>query len=319
MALQLGLPNQVPVPDDPFEDGGIGRSKSPKRTSGFGAGVKMPPSEGVTLEGIQQLLAQQSATIMEAQRATIDQLEARQNEKLRHLEKRIVDQSQVSKDLGTAIKDLEDRMARFEHSGRQTVGSGGHQDSKKLTLVFGGWGKQTRRNIILHQLREAVERLDLGAQFDSPPFTTGPRRSVALCNFQPRDRESASDTRARMMSIISAVNGAQAQLVGGEKPLWCSFSRTPEERGRASVPGFVKKVIMTYKPGAKDDLDLEYSSGMSWMDEAQLSGVGMAPAGDGVVKVETRAGPGWVDIKQLASKAGVTKDVVDQMVRDHRF
>ncbi|CAE7946668.1 unnamed protein product, partial [Symbiodinium sp. KB8] len=254
--------------------GAYTKSLSRQFQEGFGAGVKMPPAEGVTLEGIQQLLAQQSATIMEAQRATIDQLEARQNEKLQNLEKRIVAQSHVSKDLGTAIKDLEDRMAKVEHASRQPMGSGGQQDPKKL--------------------------------------------SVALCNFQPRDRESASETRSRMMAVISAVNGAQAQLVGGEKPLWCSFSRTPEERGRASVPGFVKKVIMTYKPGAKDDLDLEYSSGMSWMDEAQLSGVGVAPSGDGVVKVETRAGPGWVDIKQLASKAGVAKEVVGQMVRDHR-
>ena len=174
MAFQLGLPNQVPVPEDPFDDGGVSRSKSPKRTRGFGAGVKMPPAEGVTLEGIQQLLAQQSATIMEAQRATIDQLEARQNEKLQNLEKRIVAQSHVSKDLGTAIKDLEDRMAKVEHASRQPMGSGGQQDPKKLTLVFGGWGKQTRRNIILHQLREAVERLGLGAQFDSAPLHDRP-------------------------------------------------------------------------------------------------------------------------------------------------
>ena len=41
--------------------------KVPRDQRGFGAGVKLPPSEGVALEGIQQLLAQQSATIMEAQ------------------------------------------------------------------------------------------------------------------------------------------------------------------------------------------------------------------------------------------------------------
>ena len=232
------------------------------------------------------------------------------------LEKKIVDRSRVSMNLHTAIKDLEDRVARVEHAGKQ-VAPTVHQDPRKFTLVFGGWGKQTRRNIILHQLREAVERLGLGAHFDSAPFATGPRRSVALCNFQQRERESAGDTRARMMTVINAVNGARAQLVGGEKQLWCSFSRTPEERGKASIPGFVKKVVVTHKPDAKDDLDLEYSSGMSWMDEAQLRGVGAAT--EGVVKVETRAGPGWIDLKQLAAKAGVTRDVLRQMVDEHRF
>ncbi|CAE7462659.1 unnamed protein product [Symbiodinium necroappetens] len=294
MALQLGLPNQVPVPNDNFDEPGPEGRGSPKRARGAGTGVKMPAPEGVTLEAIQQLLAQQSATIMEAQRATLTQLEARQDAKLQGLEKRIVDQSHVSHNLHTAIKDLEDRMARVESSGKQ-ASSSAPQDPRRLTLVFG-----------------------IGQQFDSAPFTTGPRRSVALCNFQPRERESASDTRSRMMTIINAVNAAQAHLVGGEKPLWCSFSRTPEERGRASIPGFVKKVVMTHKPGAKDDLDLEYSSGMSWMDEAQLSGVGAAPSTEGVVKVDTKAGPGWIDLKSLASKAGVTRDVVRQMVDEHR-
>ena len=313
MTLQLGLPNQVPVPSDGLDDFDKDLNKSPKRSRGAGAGVKMPPQTGVTIEAIQQLLAQQSATLMEAQRETVAQLESRQNEKIKGLEQKMGQQAHVSRDLHTAIKDLEDRMAKVEHAGKQAPAISSGQDPRRLTLVFGGWGKQTRRHVILHQLGEAVQKLSLGAKFDSAPFTTGPRRSVALCNFQQRSSEGLGDTRGRMLEIITAVNSAKALLTGGDRPLWCSFSRTPEERGKASLPGFTKKVVMAHKPQAKEDLDVEYASGMSWMDDAQLTGMGEGPTTEGILKVDTRAGPGWVDLRSLASKAGVSREVVAQM------
>ena len=93
MTLRIGLPNEVPVPMDPFEEGEPGQERSPsKRPRGTGMGVKIPPSSGgVTLEAIQSLLAQQSATLMEAQRATFAELEMRQNARFQTVEKSIVE------------------------------------------------------------------------------------------------------------------------------------------------------------------------------------------------------------------------------------
>ena len=225
----------------------------------------------------------------------------------------------MSANLKTYIQDLEDRIAKVETAAKGGMGAVQRPETKKLTLVFGGWGQQTRRHIILHQLKMAVEALKLQQLFDTPPFTTGPRRSVALCNFQQRPNEAIHDTRARMLEVITAINAASAHLDGGDKPLWCSFSRTPQERGKAALPGFVKRIVLTHTPQKKDDLDLEYYSGKSWMDETQLSGLGDAPISPGVAKVDTRAGPGWIDLAGLAAKTGAQQEVLQKMVSEHKF
>ena len=320
MALQLGLPCQVPVPSDPFDEPERGVHNSPTKRTGSGTGVKMPPMGGVTIEAIQELLAQQSATLMEAQRSTISQLEARQNEKIQALDSKIGRQGTVTDNLCQAVRDLESRLSKVEQS-KGAIGPGGVQTDPRyrLTLVFGGWGKQTRRHIILHQLSEAIDKLNLKQYIDSAPFTTGPRRSVALCNFHVKEDETPGDTKTRMFAVIQAVNAAKASLQGGDRPLWCSFSRTTEERGKAAVPGFVKKVVLTHRPESKGELDVEYASGMSWMGEHQLSGMGDKPEGDGVAMVETRAGKGWIDVKRLADATGVSSATVQEMVDEHRF
>ncbi|CAE6970173.1 unnamed protein product, partial [Symbiodinium sp. KB8] len=304
-----------------FTDAEHANDKSPaKRPRGAGMGVKIPAvAGGVTLDAIQALLAQQSATLMEAQRATMAEMEVRQNARFQKVEQGLVEQKHVAKDLKTYIEDLEDRMTKVERAAREGPAMQPAQQPRRLTLVFGGWATQTRRHIILHQLSQAVTKLDLQRSFDSSPFTTGPRRSVALCNFEQRTGESLGETRARMMTIITAINSANAQLDGGEKALWCSFSRTPQERGKAALPGFVKRVVMTHKPDRKEDLDIEYYSGKSWIDETQLSGLGDAPISPGVLKVDTRAGPGWIDAEGLAMKTGVAKTNIQQMVEGHKF
>ncbi|CAE7911667.1 unnamed protein product, partial [Symbiodinium necroappetens] len=242
------------------------------------------------------LLSQQSATLMEAQRTTLNKaltdLEARQDTKMEKLDTK---QSQATEELAAQVRLLGDRLRKLEGQGGPGLGEG-----KKHTLVFGGWGRQTRRHVVLHQLSEVVEKLKLRPVLDELPFTTGPRRSIALPNFKPRQGEGPSEVRSRMMEVLTAVNGAQAQLVGAEKTLWCSFSRSPEERGKASLTGVVKKVVMTHRLGLKEELDLEYANGMSWLGEAQLSGLGEAPHRATVVT--TKAGPGWVDVKGLAEK-----------------
>ncbi|CAE7422363.1 unnamed protein product, partial [Symbiodinium sp. CCMP2456] len=229
-------------------------SSPQKRHRGTGTGVKIPhapPVEGsVTLEAIQALLAQQSATIMEAQRSTLAQLEARQNARIENMEAKMLEQQDKSEAITDKLQALGERIARLEK------GEGGNMlpDTKKMT------------------------------------------------------NEAPSDTRGRMLEVITAINGAKASLAGSEKHLWASFSRTVEERGKAALPGFVKKVVMTQAPSLKSELDIEYSTGTSWIEDLQLSGMGKPLQPDHAMEISTKAGPGWIDVKGLASKARVPED-----------
>ena len=85
---------------------------------------------------------------------------------------------------------------------------------RKCTLVFGGWGVDTRKTTLLHQLDQALLGLQLKGEFDSDPFTTGARRSVALCQFKRRPGEGDQDVKQRMIHIMQVINASQVNIQG---------------------------------------------------------------------------------------------------------
>ena len=87
---------------------------------------------------------------------------------------------------------------KVEQGGQPAVG---HGPDRRSTLVFGGWSTDTRRQVLLHQLDKALQGLHLKSSLDSDPFTTGARRSVALCQFRTRAQESPGDARQRMLHV----------------------------------------------------------------------------------------------------------------------
>ena len=72
---------------------------------------------------------------------------------------------------------------------------------------------------------------------------TGPRRAVALASFSLLF-DLASLLVRRMLEIIQEISKAGLELQGGKRPLWASFSKMPAERGRASVAGSVKRIVV---------------------------------------------------------------------------
>ena len=76
----------------------------------------------------------------------------------------------------------------------------------RMTLVFGGWPRESRRQSILQDLRRALKETQTETFLDDDPFTTGPRRSIALANFYPRTGEENSLLKRRMHNVISAFN-----------------------------------------------------------------------------------------------------------------
>ena len=58
-------------------------------------------------------------------------------------------------------------------------------------------------------------------------------------------------TFGKSMEIIQDINKTGLELQDGK----ASFSKTPAERGRASVAGSVKKIVMHHRPNLVGELD----------------------------------------------------------------
>ena len=156
--------------------------------------------------------------------------------------------------------------------------------------------------------------------FDSDPFCTGARRSVALCQFRQRADEGTDQPRARMLHVIQIINASKVELAGGARPLWASFSKAPAERGRASLAAVVRKIILRLREPRLGDLEIEYNTGRTWIRDDQITGMGPPPDGLRSVKqVTTRAGDGWIDEKTLSRWVECDVGRVQEIVSEHNF
>ena len=275
----------------------------------------------LTVQALQMLLAQQSASLLEAQQAglrtALKELEDRQEVKMDRLDAKLDEASERTTNLETQLKAAVDRIHVLEERGHQQGGAPGG-DHRKHSLVFGGWCDNTRRNVILHQLDESLKHLGLLPHFDSSPFTTGPRRAVALCNFSLRRGEQFPDLRRRMLEVVQEVNKSGLALQGGKRSLWCSFSRSPAERGKASVAGCIKKIVANHRANLLPELDLDYNAGSAWLSDSQVAGMGTPPSGSSTT-LETRAGPAWVDEVGVSKLLRVSRQTIEDEVKAHRF
>ncbi|CAE7037043.1 unnamed protein product [Symbiodinium sp. CCMP2592] len=276
---------------------GIGADSPAKKQKGDLAG-----QPGLQMDALRQLLAEQSHSLLQAQQmqmsTAFQAFEERQAVRMDRVEERVSGQGSRLDAVEGQLKELAARLATVES---KPVGSGPGGPDRKTTLVFGGWASNTRRQVLLQQLHQALQGLGLLESLDAAPFCTGARRSVALCNFKRRQCEDGDEPRGRMMHVLQTINSSRVVLEGAEKPLWASFSKTPEERGRASLAAAVRKVVQRFQASRMGDLDVEYPTGRTWMKEDQLSGLGDPPAEVHHVRtVDTRAGPGWIDERTLS-------------------
>ena len=318
----VGLPGQLPPllseDDDDLEHEG----HSPKRIKGN----KQPGSsstgggETITMDSLRALLVEQSTGLLAAQKAqlasSLAEFETRQTARMQVIEEKVEKQSDQYQDLVAQFREMGDRVRALESKG---PAMGGEPD-RRATLVFGGWQPQTRRAVIVSQLGQAIHALGLNDAMDQQPFTTGPRRSVSLANFEKRAGEDVGDVRKRMLRVLQVINAAKVELEGGARVLWCSFSRSPAERGRAAVAAVVKKALMRHAPGRLPDLDVEYSTGNSWIKDDQLTGMGKPPPECHRARVlETKAGEAWLDESTSSKWLEVDRAVVSAIVTEHKF
>ncbi|CAE7563884.1 KIN14I [Symbiodinium sp. KB8] len=237
-------------------------------------------------------------------------------DKLIQVEETIQIQGSTMSEVQRELQSLQERLSKVEQAGGASSGAG---PDRKWTLVFGGWQPDTRKGILLHQLESALQGIRVRNYLDTDPFTTGARRSVALCQFRRRANQSDSEVRQRMLHVLQVVNASKVQLEGSQKPMWAAFSKTPAERGRAALASVVKKAVMQHAPHRAGDLDLEYTSGRSWIRDDQISGTGQVPDEVRHARmVQTKGGEGWLDEKTLARWLEVEPEVLTRLVDEHR-
>ena len=212
-------------------------------------------------------------------------------------------------------QDLLQRVKALEQGSASTTASG--HDGRSLvskyacTLVFGGWARDTRRQMLLSQLDAALAFLSLDALLDERPWTTGPRRSTAMVKFRFRDGEGHQEMRQRMLKLVTTFAEADYKISGSR--LWCTFSKTPEERARAGHASLVKRVVQAVAPVCLDALDLEHSSGSAWLGESKVASCSEPAADENsgrFVVLHNRGGRGWIDVEALAKETGLKVQTV---------
>ena len=141
------------------------------------------------MKALESLLDQQCARILQANRThaegLLNALEERQAARFLAIER-------TAEGVEYKVESFESRLKAVEQKLQRGFPQGEERDRRKNTLVFGGWNPDTRRDTILSELRQ------VDADFDNAPFTTGPRRAVALANFNTCKGESEAECKARL-------------------------------------------------------------------------------------------------------------------------
>ncbi|CAE7255020.1 X-element\ORF2 [Symbiodinium sp. CCMP2456] len=309
--MQIDLAKDVPVPSsepgspvpkrEP-EDLLLGPAKRTAANAGSGSGT-------VTLEmkDLEQLLSQHAERIMQAQHAHLEArlggLEEVISNRMGGAEVRLDAVENKVDNLEARLEELTKEL-RERPAGQQRHGP----DSRRLTLLFGGWPRDSRRTDILGGLEKALHALDVKKHLDNDPFCTGPRRSTALAAFEHRQGESEAQTKRRMHKIVQAVAENEVKLPGGRR-LFATYAKTKEEREIAGHSAWIKRMVADVAPGKLDQLDLEYSSGGAWLGQSFVASAkvplppGLHP--DDIVWDEDKDSRPWVWISGLAKELGV--------------
>ena len=169
--------------------------------------------------------------------------------------------------------------------------------------------QDTQRRVIVSEVEEALDRLDLRRHLDNSPFTTGPRRSVALLYFGQRAGEQESDRKGRMHDVLQALLQAKPVTSHGKK-MWVALSRSKQERDVSSHCSWRKRTLASFGQSHVDGLDVEYSSGTSWMGDHMVASSTRAPPVTGqdgdLVRDDRKVCRPWVHVALIAKITGIS-------------
>ena len=235
MAKPESHPSHVaPIPSDSDEDMTAGKSKRDDREEGASPpkSRKAETGSGAVSESLlRSLLAETTATILQNHTEQIQsaaaQLERKNESRFQKVEKKLDDQG-IRQDIrDQALRDLQSRLTRVEEGSTVAPSSSDHGGvsaaRRKLTLIIGGFERDTKKAMILGAVNRLIEKLGVKDQLDEDPFVTGPRRSTALLPFRVRTGETYSDARSRMHGVLGTIVQARERLRVAMYPIGPGF------------------------------------------------------------------------------------------------
>ena len=326
------------VPDDRDLDSGAemsGVENSPKRSRppGEGGSAKKRVGEPKSGEGgvipaldlgmMERLLEQHSEKILRAQRDNLDGMmalfEQKTNARIDQIEGKTSAVDQRVQAVEDRVTQMQEQLAQVLRGDRPAAGP---SVDRRMTLVFGGWERDSRRAVILQQLDEALTQLGLRDHLDHQPFCTGPRRSTALCTFEVRPGESDHMTRKRMHSVVLGLANAKVPIPPTGRKLFATYSKTRCERAVAGHASWVKRTMASFGQDYVDFLDIEYNTGTCWMGSSLISSATrpMSPGVDtaGVIVEDVEGYKMWIDTKAIAKEGKLPAKDIRKAFEEHR-
>ena len=327
--------SKVPLPEE-GDDVDAARSRGAGKRAGSDGPAGSPVRQRVSsvtvdVETLRALLAEQSASlidkVMAGQQAQLEAVATSIRAEVKESQGTIMEEVRAQGDQIKGVQleqqSMMERLRKLE-IGASTSGSSTAEpvnvERHKYTLVYGGWARDTPKRIIIEQLHSALKELGVAAHTDNPCFTTGPRRTMCLQQFRLRSGESFQDMRERMQAIISAVSQSTVLVKGGGM-LWAGYSKSRPERERGAHAALIRRVVRSLNATRETDLEVEYGSGTTWMDEFKLSSAAV-PAEDVPQEQLITLDPQttgsirpWIDAGAIAKCAGVGIDLVREQVK----
>ncbi|CAE7559288.1 PLRG1 [Symbiodinium sp. CCMP2592] len=216
----------------------------------------------------------------------------------------------ILQQLQEANKEVNLRLERLEKGGgaSSVAGSTAASDnSRRPALIVGGWDPDQDAATTKEAAMDVLKAVEAPIALDSM-FVPGVRRGYAIVPIDDRLGEHFEQRKQRIQDVIAKVREANIQLGrrpdGGTKRVWIAMSQPPDRRRRARLAAKVKRLYLTLG-GNKDALQMEFSTGTAWVDSVKVSSATAPKPG----RTED-AGPGWVNLAEIAKATRTTQQAV---------
>ena len=185
--------------------------------------------------------------------------------------------------------------------------SGGAEDLRqnRLTLVIGGFARDTRRQEVIKRVNQALRDLRVDQLTDREPFATRPRTSFVLLKFEERRTETYDQARSRMHEVLSAIVKGRVKLEGQERPMWSGVAKSRAEREKAQHCGRIRAVVRYFDSGRLDQVDSDYAKGTSWLGQFMVGSASEPQPeqkGDVFFVYEDRTDKPWINLTALSGE-----------------
>ncbi|CAE7036413.1 unnamed protein product [Symbiodinium sp. CCMP2592] len=195
----------------------------------------------------------------------------------------IVQVGAETKQLANKILHLEEKLAKLEGRGRLERHDAG--EPRRPAFIVGGWSPDQEAATTLEKAKTVLRDLQVDVDMEGA-FVPGLRRGYVIVPMTTRADEDTYTMRDRVQKAVVRVRNANVTL--GD-----------------AVPALDGSVPTARAEGSHQALDVEFATGSVWYDNRKISSTG-GPKPEGA----TDAGPGWVDLGQIARLLGVTGDTI---------